>query len=320
MHKKGFTLIEVLISASIFSVIFLIGTQSYITAVKQSFFSTSNTVFDNQIQIFINRLDNIIEGQTINLNEYFVQCHKAGDCPFYGDELDLQDMENFGKNESLYYHQFFDLGTSENGNPDGVSFDCTNNDCSLGLGVINSSKDTFLGRFGDNPNTNAFCNFDGDGFLIQDKSLDQFESFPSLADCDGKNLEFSVLFLKSKDDSSQTIIANTKGDLVQEILSNKTNTFLDDGTPTYFSEFQEDVNFQTLGESQNIINFQNLKIENFKVNISPIEDPNFAFAENNSNLLLAPKIEISFKVGQKDSSNLFKLFEKEILIHKIYSL
>ena len=61
MHKKGFTLIEVLISASIFSVIFLIGTQSYITAVKQSFFSTSNTVFDYQIHIFINRLDNLIE-------------------------------------------------------------------------------------------------------------------------------------------------------------------------------------------------------------------------------------------------------------------
>ena len=319
MQKKGFTLIEVLISASIFSVIFLIGTQSYITAVKQSFFSTSNQVFDNQIQIFINRLDNLIEGNTINLNEYFVQCHIAGDCPFYEDDLNQgDDAMNFGKNEGIYYHQFFDLGTDDDGNPDGYSYDCTDGNCNLG--IIDSTKDVFQGFFGEQDGTNAICNSDGFGFLIKNKSIDQFEDEISNANCDDKKLEFSVLFLKSKINQNQFIISNFNGDLVFEKLESKNNLFLEDGLPTYFSEYDEEINYRTLRNSQNILNFKNLKIENFKIKFSPFENPEFALAENNNSILRYPKLELSFTVSQKDDSSLFKLFDKEIKIHKIYNL
>lgn len=318
MQKKGFTLIEVLISASIFSVIFLIGTQSYISAVKQSFFSTSNQVFDNQIQIFINRLDNLIEGNTINLNEYFVQCHMAGDCPFYGVELDLEENINFGQKEGLYYHQFFDLGEDANGNSDGYSYDCTDDDCILG--IIESSKDVFQGFFGGEDGTNAICNSDEVGFDIQKKSIDAFVDRLSTANCENKEMEFSVLFLKSKTDQDQLIIGNSGGNLVYQKLKNKNNEFLVNGLPTYFASYDEEVNYQTLAGSENHLNFKNLKIENFKVKIAPLENPEFAIAENNNVNLRAPKLEVSFTISQKESSSLFKLFDKEVKIHKIYNL
>ncbi|MBI95617.1 hypothetical protein CL656_00490 [bacterium] len=316
MQKKGFTLIEVLISASIFSVIFLIGTQSYISAVKQSFFSTSNQVFDNQIQIFINRLDNLIEGNTINLNEYFVQCHMAGDCPFYEDELNQQDTTNFGKNEGLYYHQFFNLGTNADGDQDGYSYDCTDGDCSLG--IIESSKDVFQGFFGGEDGTNAICN--SGGFTIQNKSINEFVDIPSTANCDNKEMEFSVLFLKSKTNQDQLILGNSGGNLVYQKLENKDNEFLENGLPTYFASYQEDFNYQRLAASENHLNFQNLKIENFKVKIAPLENPEFAIAENNNDNLRAPMLEVSFTISQKENSSLFKLFDKEVKIHKIYNL
>ena len=319
MQKKGFTLIEVLISASIFSVIFLVGTQSYISAVKQSFFSTSNQVFDNQIQIFINRLDNLIEGNTINLNEYFVQCHMAGNCPFYGEILNQEDdAMNFGKNEGLYYHQFFDLGTNSEGEPDGYSYECTDGDCSLG--IIESTKDVFQGFFGGEDGTNAICNSDGIEFLIKNKSIDQFEDKISNANCDDKKLEFSVLFLKSKINQDQLILGNSGGNLVYQKLENKDNEFLENGLPTYFASYLENFNYQKLAASENYLNFQNLKIENFKVKITPLENPEFAIAENNNDNLRAPKLEVSFTISQKESSSLFKLFDKEVKIHKIYNL
>ncbi|MBT5346339.1 prepilin-type N-terminal cleavage/methylation domain-containing protein [bacterium] len=319
MQKKGFTLIEVLISASIFSVIFLIGTQSYISAVKQSFFSTSNQVFDNQIQIFINRLDNLIEGNTINLNEYFVQCHMAGDCPFYGDILNPEDNTmNFGENEGLYYHQFFDLGTNTDGGQDGYSYDCTDRDCILG--IIESSKDVFQGSFGGEDGTNAICNSDEVGFRIQEKSIVAFVDRLSTANCENKEMEFSVLFLKSKTDQDQLIIGNSGGNLVYQKLKNKNNEFLANGLPTYFASYDEEVNYQTLAGSENHLNFKNLKIVNFKVKIAPLENPEFAIAENNNDNLRAPKLEVSFTISQKESSSLFKLFDKEVKIHKIYNL
>lgn len=320
MNKKGFTLIEVLISASIFSIIFLIGTQSYISAVKQSFFSTSNQIFDNQLQIFINRLDNLIEGQTINLNEYFVQCHKTEHCPFYGSEINSENQINFGKNEGLYFLQFFDLGLQADGTFDGYSYDCTNNDCNLG--ILDASQDIFEGFFGLGPNTNAICFEDNFNNLLKDKSIANYETFVSQADCNNKNMEFSVLFLKSVDESSQTILGNWNGNLVYKKLSQKNNIFLEDGRPTIFAEFQENQNFNSLlsNQNQDILNFQNLEIQNFKVIISPLEDPNFALAENNLNQIQAPRLEVSFSVSQKNTSKLFKMFNKEIKIHKIYNL
>ena len=318
MNKKGFTLIEVLISASIFSVIFLIGTQSYISAVKQSFFSTSNQVFDNQIQIFINRLDQLIEPNKINLNEYFVQCHKSGKCPFFEDSLELVDLENFGQNEGLYYHQFFDLGLKSDGSNDGFSYECTNNDCNLG--IIDSTQDVFTGSFGVNEKTNAICNFEGPGFLLLDKSIDDYETFISKANCNQKKLEFSTLFLKSQDDSSLLFIGNSNGNLVYQELKNKENIYLENGLPTYFSSFEDEINYQTLMNSDQIINFKNLKIENFKVKIFPLEKFDFAKSENFINQNLSPRIEISFEISQKENSNLFKLFDRKVNIHKIYSL
>ena len=318
MKKKGFTLIEVLISASIFSVIFLIGTQSYISAVKQSFFSTSNQVFDNQIQIFINRLDQLIENNKINLNEYFVQCHKAGKCPFYGESIEPVNLVNFGQNEGLYYHQFFDLGLKQDGSNDGYSYECTNNDCSLG--IIESTQDIFTGYFGVNEKTNAICNFEGPGFTLLDKSFNNYETFISKANCNQKELEFSTLFLKSQNDSSLLFIGNSNGDLVYQELKNKENIFLENGLPTYFASYEDGVNYQTLMNSNQIINFKNLKIENFKVKVYPLENIDFARAENFNKQNLAPRVEISFEISQKDSSSLFKLFDKKVNIHKIYNL
>ena len=317
--KKGFTLIEVLISASIFSAVFLIGTMAYIEAAKVSSSSSFSSSFESESQKLINRLDKIFENQLIDYNEYFVQCQKSKNCPIIGFEIDNDSLVNFGKNEGLYDHQFYDLGVNLDGTNDGYGTKCTNDDCNLG--VIPSTEDKFMGKFGFNENTNAFCNFDLSKSL-KEKSLINFETFESLSDCLNLDLRINHLFLKNKYNQNKSIITEKNGNLKMLELKNQQNVFTPDSLPTNFSEFTEDYNYNSFDTDGKILNSKNLRISNFEISISPLENPKLAVAErNNWDQLKSPKLEVSFLI--EPSSNFFYKFsitDIKYELHKVYHL
>ena len=322
MRKKlGFTLIEVLISASVFSVIFLLGTQVYISAIKQSQVSTLNASFDNSVQIFLSRLDDFMTDKKVDYNEYFVQCHKAGDCPFVDFEITGEDeVVNFGKHEGLYYAQFWDFGLASNGEADKYGYSCTDGNCNLG--IIDSTVDEFNGSFGTGSNTNAFCLSQEDraDLVFKEASLNAYETFDSTANCEDKDMVFKVLFLKSQDESHNFIIGNNDNKLKFLELTNKVPTF-QDANETIYAAFNEDKSYSDLYDSPNYLNFDGLEISNFKVKIFPLENTNYAVSEDNWDQFQNPRVEIAFEI-KPANQNLLNLLSRNfsLKVHKVYNL
>lgn len=178
--KKGFTLIEVLIVLSIFSVVSLVAVDTFLTTFRISQRTNiENTIIDDARYILAN-LSREIQTNTIDFEEYFSQCVIQGWCP-------TEDLSNktspgsFGMNYGYYNWQFFYGGAAKpDGETHGYGSRCQvdadtydefpNPDCATGSLAFSEDSNT-----GVNPNAikneglydaaNAFCVTDGQGLF-----------------------------------------------------------------------------------------------------------------------------------------------------------
>ena len=85
MNKKGFTVLEVLITVSIFSILAIITVSAYLSSFK----SEQRAKVENQViqdaRYILNTLSKEISTNYIDYEEYFNQCVIQGTCPNSAD-------------------------------------------------------------------------------------------------------------------------------------------------------------------------------------------------------------------------------------------
>jgi prepilin-type N-terminal cleavage/methylation domain-containing protein len=122
MHSnKAFTLIEILIVISVFSIISLVSVNGFFT----SFNMTQRTSVENAIledaRFILSSLTREIQNGTIDFEEYFNQCVVSGGCPNKDlnaiNENDWLPVANFGNGHGYYNWQFWYGGYYKDGDP-----------------------------------------------------------------------------------------------------------------------------------------------------------------------------------------------------------
>ncbi len=168
--KKGFTLVEILIAISLFTLVAIISSRILVDVVQLEKKSSVQTALYEDARLIMQQLTNEIQAGTIDYEEYYsmnvVQVeNKPAGGPFYG--------LNYG----IYSSRFFDPGKSlwddQTSNPDDLGIECSfpeglqaDEDCEVYYthsGDLNTGQNPFKQNGSDPTTANALCD---EGFEI----------------------------------------------------------------------------------------------------------------------------------------------------------
>lgn len=323
--RKGFTLIEVLIALTIFSAIMMVSVNTFVI----SFNSTRRTYTENVIledaRFILKRLASMIQENQIDYEEYFSHA-------VVQSGISSRDRA-YGQNHGLYAWQFFDGGRNlGTGLPDGFGSLCQDvggnylryphDDCFTGpLAVTeDNSTGTHPAQTAERaPNsesdvvfyTNAVCVPVGEGYYNFEGQLVPGNS------CNGqltleKHYRQSELYLISPDGSSKYMIKQKKitGSVVTLSMVKMTETESPDEKIRVYECASEYLCSKRDGYGNSIpgrkiptyfdftpITPLRTDIVSVDFIITPLDDPNKAFAENFSEVRMQPQVTILLTVA-----------------------
>jgi len=165
--KKGFTLVEILVVMSIFSLVSMVALNAFFSTYKVQMQSSSTNALISESRVLMDKVVRIVEANKIDYEEYFYQCNVQQKCPLINYENTVDPNDQLGQKDGLYTWQFFDPGfrdaelpiTDSYGlvcqNAEGESIDYPSDACASG--PLRFSEDIHIGSFyADALNNNAF--------------------------------------------------------------------------------------------------------------------------------------------------------------------
>ena len=212
--RKGFTLIEILVVMSIFSLVSMVALNAFFSTYKVQMKSSTTNALISESRILMDKIVTIIKDNKIDYEEYFYQCNVLKKCPLINYQINLDDNSKFGNSDGLYEWQFFDPGFRDpNGNNiDSFGLVCQNNqgayidypsqECSSG--PLRFSEDIKIGRFfinGQNQSAFSIQNYNNNQALGT-KSEVAGKQYIDI----GEAVIVSELYLKSPDDNKKHIL------------------------------------------------------------------------------------------------------------------
>jgi len=215
--KKGFTLVEILVVMSIFSLVSMVALNAFFSTYKVQMQSSSTNALISESRVLMDKVVRIVEANKIDYEEYFYQCNVQKKCPLINYENTVDPNDQLGQKDGLYTWQFFDPGFRDaNLNiPDSFGLVCQENTGELidypnencVSGPLRFSEDIHIGSFyADAPgNKNAFSlvgsyndnNVEGERNLLAGKNY---------VNSDLESVIVSELYLKSMDGNKKIII------------------------------------------------------------------------------------------------------------------
>lgn len=325
-RRKAFSLIEVLVSLTIFSIVVVVGTNTFISTFKTARQSAVENVLLEDARFIMKRLESEIKANTIDYEEYFsrkvVYAYEPANANYYG--------QNYG----LYKWQFFNGGTNPtNSNEDGLGSWCQDqtaayhpykNDACI-TGPLALSEDTLTGQHPStqrqiDPNsevvqtTNSVCVPEGVGYYDFSATLKSSNKCQSVTLAN--HYYQNELYLITPDEQTKTIIkprpTQTVGNfviglnrLIKPELGNNNNNITEFVCAPFFP--CKDNNADTLTDPAPLadrglyndflpISPLRTNIKSLAFIISPLEDSTLAFAENFSNTRMHPQVTILLTV------------------------
>ena len=212
--KKGFTLVEILVVMSIFSLVSMVALNAFFSTYKVQMQSSTTNALISESRVLMDKVTRIVEENKIDYEEYFYQCNEEKQCPLINYENQVAEGSEFGREDGLYTWQFYDPGfrdadlTEEDSqglvcqNDNGDSIDYPNNECASG--PLRFSEDIHIGSFFI-AQGNAFSI---NGVFNKNNPLDgqDTEAAKEYVDANSGSVIVSELYLKSMDGNKKTII------------------------------------------------------------------------------------------------------------------
>jgi len=338
--KKGFTLVEILVVMSIFSLVSMVALNAFFSTYKVQMESSSKNALISESRVLMDKVVRIVEKNKIDYEEYFYQCNFHRRCPLINYENNVAPNDEFGREDGLYTWQFYDPGFRDVQletpdsfglvcqNAGGAAIDYPDNNCASG--PLRFSEDIHIGSFYiNNGNSNAFStsgSYNNNNPLgVQGTiGVEQYA-------IDSESVIVSELYLKSLDGNKKTIIGRelNGGNNMLSVLEliagrNETDNDLENGVkknskqftcaPNYNcgegniglrSDFYDDDN---LFEQAKPISPFRLNVESLWFQLSPLNDREQNFA---ANIKTPQTITISMVVEASNQNNL-SLFEQPL--------
>lgn len=355
---KGFTLVELLISTSIFGVVVVIVSSLYVDMIRLNVKANLQKQIYSEAQFLMKRLEREIHNSMIDYDEYYAQNVVIPGNSKYA-------KENFGQNYGRYYSSFYNTGSDEK-----LGFDCSDGsgntkDCKPLSKTVdkNTGQNPFEGKqgySGDVEKESAFCG------TVNYKTIADTSPAPSptgklpwddSADlCDlSKPHPQHELYLISKDAREKTIISREKTGTDSDGKPTYTLSFLKmkggdtDGDKMidsfqcadkfdcsdYANNLPDKREFELNPEGENWPDANdpkdiafgkdfvpilpiNINVTRFDVYIFPNENPHYAFAENNEKNQPYASIVLTFELNQKSTDINKEMFEPITFVKTVY--
>lgn len=330
--RKGFTLVEILISLTIFSIISLVSINTFISTYRVSQQASVENVLLEDARYIMQRLTTEIRNNTIDYEEYFSRKVVQNDVPV--------EKVLYGKHHGRYDWQFFDGGTNPgNGREDGIGTLCQDADGDFipypdpdncVTGAIGATEDNSTGQFPSNQRvgdpeeeivqiTNSICvTSDVDaGFYDFDATAVGNNNCEKVTLADSYNQP--ELYLINENDEIKTIIkakaVEYEGEIndvlslirmeAGETVDNITKFSCSAEFPCEDLDADPDNTEPPPGDSGLYDGFAPIsplrtKITNISFLIAPLEDPRLAFSENFSDVRMQPQVTILLTVEPID--------------------
>ena len=331
--KKGFTLVEILVVMSIFSLVSMVALNAFFSTYKVQIQSSSTNALISESRVLMDKVVRIVEKNKLDYEEYFYQCNVAQKCPLINYENKVEAGSEFGREDGLYTWQFYDPGFRNAElsirdsyglvcqNAGGIILDYPNDACASG--PLRFSEDIHIGSFyQDNGINNAFSiqsNYNQNN--VNGLASPAAGKLYVLPDTD--SVIVSELYLKSMDENKKTIIGRElNGDnnmlSVLELISgdnesdgaNKKNSKKFTCAPNYDCgvgnvglryDFYDNEN---LFEQAKPISPFRLNVESLWFQLSPLNDREQNFAAN-INTPQSVTISMVLTASNQNNLNLF---------------
>jgi len=322
INKKAFTLVEVLIAMSIFTLAAIISTNilaNTITTQKKT--SIQNAIYED-VRIIMQEITKEIQNGTIDYEEYFSSSViQETTTPKY-----------YGINYGVYASRFYNPGKRADGivdkNPQDLGYECSifdaNGNCTV---IFTHSLDTNTGNFpyqGDPSESNAFCqNVDG---IYCNEIVDNTVTVDQLYIIDSAGKEKTILAkqLIKGDDYALGLMKMTGYDLDQNSIMDVFSCKEDFNCEDDITKIKNKIKYPFIQEAggQNILREHNIRLASqttltqaFSVNTShfipisplranivdlkfiirPLEDPFKAY--NETEMQTVPSVTVIMEVG-----------------------
>ena len=215
--KKGFTLVEILVVMSIFSLVSMVALNAFFSTYKVQMQSSVTNALISESRVLMDKVTRIVEENKIDYEEYFYQCNKIHKCPLINYENQVAEGPEFGREDGLYTWQFYDPGfrNAALNNVDSQGLVCEDannriidypNVAECASGPLRFSEDIHIGSFYlNNGSGNAFSTL---GFYNDNNPLgvQVDEAAKEYVDANSGSVIVSELYLKSLDGNKKTII------------------------------------------------------------------------------------------------------------------
>lgn len=322
--RKGFSIIEVLLALTIFSIVTIVGVNTFITSYRSAKSAALENVLLEDARYILKRLEAEVRNNNLDFEEYFNRKVVQSNLP--------EDANLFAQNHGLYAWQFFDGGRDPaTGDPDGIGTWCQdaggnylempNVNCVTG--ALAGTEDNSTGRFPINriepddtsktvEHVSSVCVPPEVGYYDFNDAIlpagDNGCSSPDLS----QHYAQSELNLISQDDQTKTLIKPRTLENGQTVLAMSkmiaqttvNNRLKYNCAPDFPCE---DINGDTYtdpdptasrGIFDDFIPISPLRtnIKNITFIISPLEDPNLAFSENFASVQMQPQVTILLTV------------------------
>jgi len=306
--KKALSLVEVLVSVSIFGIMSLFLINIFINNIDQSQNTKKYNTYLNEARFIRQNLSDFLIDKKIDYEQYFQLCvlqpRRTETCPVLG--FNNKERVKFGENIGLYKYQYYDFGIKPNGAADDLSTVCQDNNGNV-LHMPNNncetpylpSADKITGQY---ENSNAIC---AENFLIPSISSG-VQSQPVDVNCEN-NYQFTELYLKDETDNKYIVTKkffNGKSYLVISKQSDFTTgsiAFNGENLPDIKGNYSPILSREKESADENALFANSIPFSSFNFNIDdlifefgPYEDPDLAFNELSENQLMAPFVKIKF--------------------------
>lgn len=313
--KKALSLVEVLVSVSIFGLMSLFLVNIFINNIDQSQNTKKYNTYLNEARFIRQNLNDFLIDKKIDYEQYFQLCvqqpSRNETCPILG--FNNKEGVKFGENIGLYKYQYYDFGVKPNGAPDDLSTVCQDNNGNV-LHMPNNNCDTIYLPSADKItgkylNSNAIC---ATNFLIPSINNGVVRQALNLNCAD--NYQFTELYLKDETDNKYIIAQkfyngksflsiSKQGDLLIDTIDFNGQNLPDiqgDYSPILIRE-KENIDENSLYAHSVPFSSFNFNVDNLIFEFGPYEDPDLAFNELSENQLMAPFVKIKFTLKANES-------------------
>lgn len=331
MLKKGFTLIEMLVAVTLFSVVGLITVQTFYSTFKFQQRTSLEVGLVEEAKFIVDAISREIEAGNIDYDEYFNQCVINNTCPLVGNDLSAGGSDNLGENHGAYAWQFFDGGyksaAEDPSDRDSVGLLCQKPDGFGGFELARFPDEDCVSSslsFSEDENTGVFrggnsssvCSASYYPYVSLDPSLSYNELAGNGSCVATQSNAFGELYLINDSGTRKTILGK---ELVSDsdpsfVLSKLvlTSQSITQGDAILFEEFSCELGFNCTGNlgaakrndlyeftsGENVlddfvpISPLQVSVKNLFFIIDPLEDPARAFNEISTSVQKAPRVTI----------------------------